>query len=442
MAATLASKHHFLDGRFEWSLGKFQLLLKNDVKLNVHFDKKKGSWSLPLKFWIPVDESKEIKRALCPKKRCLEIAGIMTQGHDGLLVKLKDETEGNLKLDDFIKKTYEDDNAISKGEMNIPSKVNARVFVGSTLSLIFVIYRGEPGKTQRKKSVEEEYEDVFGNPENYDQVVFENPQIVSSWSLDFQQEPYSFKASNLREIDESFSATQDIPIDQRCFGVKIGFRLELIFEVQSDDLLRGKEVGTLHLILNDAKTPKTYAIRVTNLEPNLKHFKIQTTRCLKEFSGFQTVECQDFYQSLNNRKVSLYISSETNEITVRFHPLFEGDLWPYPSIGKDPTEKDAAMHLVFEAFRDYVDVLARTAYQRTNSLLLACQNPKLTVEVVKSVFKALKKETKEQRNPAHNTKEETKERNTENSAAMDAIAPLQESLETAIKSYEALIEKK
>jgi hypothetical protein len=164
---------------------------------------------------------------------------------------------------------------------------------------------------------------------------------------------------------------------------------------------------------------------------------VKTTSCLREFDQFSMRSCADFYNSLHGKllQITLFSLGDRLRIEAIFTSL-QMRLWPYPS----PTHTDQVVpnvsDLVFEAFRNFVDVVARLSYQRGNALLMACQNPALTVPQVKAIYEELEETVVGWR--FHNGEVYGYEDN----VVVTALGPLQENLLYAIRLYESVADQR
>ena len=379
---------HFLPGITSWrkEAGAFEIPLPGKPSdINEHFANRQiKKQTLKLKFWIPQTTSNEITKPSC-RKPCLGVDGTIKQREGTLIVGFSKMIDGLNSLRGFL-----EENKVSDDEIYF------RTFVPATFSLIFVIYKtkSEAERWAKKRSTPEsgtevevvdvshekdeqtvspetsysdiEWEEVRSgdemqveNPDTSvhpgdgtdDEIQYVNPDTIT-WTLD----------PNLNIKDES-----DV-----CREVELGFKLKIQFQLTSTSL---PDNTTLNLRIDGFE--KEFIVNVSHISDGT--FSIETTSPLKVFDSSKTKECRNFYRNLKSRLLELAVGKQ-QIFAARFKAL-EGELWPYQVSGADLREQ-----LVYEAFRDYVDVFTRISYHRGNVLLSACQDSKLTVDKMRNTF--------------------------------------------------------
>ena len=219
------------------------------------------------------------------------------------------------------------------------------------------------------------------------------------------------------------------PNTSGCLDVKFGFKLRVEIKGEQKRFPASLQRCDFHV---DEKHVFDFKLigAITRLGEDVA---VETTTCLREFDQFNMRSCADFYNSLHSKllRVILYPSVDELRIEASFESLGL-KLWSYPS----PTDRNGVMsdvsHLVFEAFRNFVDVSARLSYNRGNALLLACRNAALTVPQVQAVCKELEKTLIQRR--YYNGQILGYEDN----VVVAALAPLHENLRNAIRLHELM----
>jgi hypothetical protein len=418
-------KPHFLPGVQEWKQGEeFEVRLPSKVgAINDHFDDWRRTRSpLKLKFWIPVGVSKEIKRAVC-RHPCLEVKGVVSERGGSLVVELKNAPKDKALLEEFLR---ENDVSVEK--------IYLRTFVESSFSLIFVVYKSRPSEHAAPidghgDSEEVDWGDAFKDTEvvdaSFDRATnagggdaFKDAEVVDASSFD--------RATNAGGVTWELLPDQSIGEEKSnatCLEVKIGFRLRIRFQPDEEHSFEGTKRCVLRV--TDIGVPFEFDASLDLLQDS-RRFSLETKRCLKEYDGLDTQKCVDFYTALYGKVLKLKLKLPLTQEPV-FVATFESqgaELWPYtPSAAKEVRD------LVFEAFRDFVDIVSRTSYKRGNALLLACQDRNLTVEKITTVFR----EMKESFTKAHYRGDEVF--GDRNRAAVAAVEPLIKSLQNAIDLY-------
>jgi len=430
---------HFVKGVWTWRSDEpFVVLLGaaegREVKAHIerrnartstkgHSAKRDISRVLEFKFWIPKRAVAwdEIKVPRCNEKKdpnCAVFPGEVARGDDGAWALRFQSMEADCeRLRAFL----------TKNEIDPEHGIAFRIFVA--VGQLLMVVRPSPQEgaapaTPPGREAAEEL-DVQGRVEEAEDEYagLEWGSEAGGVGQEVDVETILWSLSSHVEVDRAHWETS-------CAWLQLGYRLKVSCRPSGDLLaaLRTAKGGLLLLQFGEAQSPDL-DLKIEKLRVDADgRFSFETEAPLRTFNAYRCLQCLRFYEALQNEVLRLWIDIDAaGERSLVIRARFsvpQGAPWPQPSAGAGDV-LELAHALVFEAFRDYVDIVARTRRLQDNALLLASRDPGLTVSQTVRLFAAIEADRR-----AHPTGRE------------QAVEPLKRCLENAVALFTTLSEER